>query len=104
MYNESGFGTGGSPYEYVVTPKMTPTLRMKKILFIALYILWGGGLLVVGSTVGKLFLPLLAFIPVTLWMLIFFTWKYTKVAYEYSFWSGELKVNRMFGEKVAVRS
>ena len=38
MYNESGFGTGGSPYEYVVTPKMTPTLRMKKILFIALYI------------------------------------------------------------------
>ena len=99
MYNESGYGTGGSPYEYVVTPKMTPTLRMKKILFIALYILWGGGLLVVGSTVGKLFLPLLAFIPVTLWMLVFFTWKYTKVAYEYSFWSGELKVNRMFGEK-----
>ena len=99
MYNESGFGTGGSPYEYVVTPKMTPALRMKKMLFIALYILWGGGLLIVGSTVGKLFLPLLAFIPVTLWMLVFFTWKYTNVAYEYSFWGGELKVNRMFGEK-----
>ena len=98
MYNESGFGTGGSPYEYVVTPKMTPALRMKKMLFIALYILWGGGLIIVGSAV-RIIAPLLAFIPVTLWMLIFFTWKYTKVAYEYSFWGGELKVNRLLGER-----
>ena len=98
MYNESGFGKGGAPYEYVVTPKMTPALRLKKILFIALYILWGGGLLIVGATV-RIIAPLLAFIPVTLWMLVFFTWKYTKVAYEYSFLGGELKVNRMLGEK-----
>ncbi len=99
MYNESGFGTGGSPYEYVVTPKMTPALRIKKLIFVALYILWGGGLLIVGATVGKLFLPLLAFIPVTLWILIFFTWRYTQVAYEYSFWGGELKVRRLLGER-----
>ena len=98
MYNESGFGTGGSPYEYVVTPKMNTALRMKKMLFIALYILWGGGLIIVGAAV-RIIAPLLAFIPVTLWMLVFFTWKYTKVAYEYSFWGGELKVNRMLGEK-----
>ena len=98
MYNESGFGTGGSPYEYVVTPKMTPALRMKKLFFIALYILWGGGLIIVGAAV-RIIAPLLAFIPVTLWMLVFFTWKYTKVAYEYSFWGGEIKVNRMLGEK-----
>lgn len=98
MYNESGFGTGGSPYEYVVTPKMTPALRMKKLFFIALYILWGGGLVIVGAAV-RIIAPLLAFIPVTLWMLVFFTWRYTKVAYEYSFWSGELKVNRLLGER-----
>lgn len=98
MYNESGFGTGGSPYEYVVTPKMTPALRLKKMLLIALYILWGGGLIIVGAAV-RIIAPLLAFIPVTLWMLVFFTWKYTKIAYEYSFWGGELKVNRMLGER-----
>ena len=99
MYNESGFGRSSAPYEYVVTPKMTPALRMKKVLFIMIYVVWGGGLLLVGSTVGKLFLPLLAFIPVTLWMLVFFTWKYTNVAYEYSFGGGNLTVNRLFGEK-----
>lgn len=98
MYNESGFGTGGSPYEYVVTPKMTAALRLKKILFILLYVTWGGGLIIIGAAV-RIIAPLLAFIPVTLWMLIFFTWKYTKVAYEYSFWGGELKVNRLFGER-----
>ena len=99
MYNESGFGTGGTPYEYVVTPKADRKLKMKKILFLLLYFAYGGGLLIVGSTVGKLFLPLLAFIPVTVWILVFFTWRYTQVAYEYSFWGGELTVNRMLGER-----
>ena len=98
MYNESGFGKGGSPYEYVVTPKMTPVLRMKKLLMIGLYILWGVGLLVVGSIV-KLILPLLAFIPISLWILVFFTWRYTQVAYEYSFIGGVMKVNRLLGER-----
>lgn len=98
MYNESGFGTGGSPYEYVVTPKMTPASRLKKFLFILFYVVWGGGLIIVGAVV-RIIAPLLAFIPVTVWMLIFFTWKYTKVAYEYSFWGGELKVNRLLGER-----
>lgn len=98
MNTESGFGTSGSPYEYVVSPKMSPKLRMKKLLMIGLYILWGVGLLVVGSIV-KLILPLLAFIPISLWILVHFTWRYTQVAYEYSFFGGTLKVNRLLGER-----
>ena len=90
-------GRGGS-LRIRGNPQDAPCIETEKILFIALYILWGGGLLIVGATV-RIIAPLLAFIPVTLWMLVFFTWKYTKVAYEYSFWGGELKVNRMLGEK-----
>jgi hypothetical protein len=96
---DSTLGMMGTAYEYVVTPKATGALRMKKLLFIALYILWGGGLLILGSTVGKLFLPLLAFVPVSLWILIWLTWKYTQVSYEYAFESGTLKVNRLLGER-----
>ena len=98
MNSESGFGTSGYPYEYVVTPMMSRKLKMKKLLMIGLYVLWGGGLLIVGSIV-KLILPLLAFIPISLWILVYFTWRYTQVAYEYSFFGGVLKVNRLLGEK-----
>lgn len=98
MNNESGFGTSGAPYEYVVSEKMTAAVKRKKILFVALYILWGAGLLIVGSIV-KLILPLLAFIPISLWILVYFTWRYTQVAYEYSFFGGEMKVNRLLGER-----
>ena len=54
--------------------------------------------MIVGSIV-KLILPLLAFIPISLWILVYFTWRYTQVAYEYSFFGGVLKVNRLLGEK-----
>ena len=39
MNSESGFGTSGSPYEYVVNCKMSPQLKMKKLLMIGLYVL-----------------------------------------------------------------
>lgn len=98
MNGENGFGTSGSPYEYVVSKKNSPQLKMKKMLMIGLYVLWGCGLLIVGSIV-KLILPLLAFIPISLWVLVYFTWRYTQVAYEYSFFGGMLKVNRLLGER-----
>lgn len=98
MDSNTSFGTMGSPYAYVVAEKMTSKLRMKKILFIALYVLWGGGVLV-GGTALQVVAPLLAFIPISLWILIWLTWRFTQVSYEYAFESGTLKVNRMLGER-----
>lgn len=98
MYQDSGFGSGGVPYEYVVAEQRSPRLVLKKVGLILLYVIWGLGLLILGGVI-KLILPLLAFIPITLWMLIYFTWPLTQVAYEYSFFGGELRVSRILGER-----
>lgn len=98
MDSSTSFGTMGSPYSYVVSEKMTPKLRMKKILLIALYILWGGGILI-GGTALQLVAPLLAFVPISIWILVWLTWRYTQISYEYTFESGTLKVNRILGER-----
>ena len=98
MYNDSGIGSGGIPYEYVVAEQSSTILTLKKIGLVALYVFWVLGWLILGGVI-KLILPLLALIPVTLWMLVFFTWRLTQVAYEYSFFGGTLKVSRILGER-----
>ena len=98
MDSSHSFGTMGSTYSYVVAEKMTPKLRLKKILFIVLYVVWCGGLLI-GGTSLQLVAPLLAFIPISLWILIWLTWRFTQVSYEYTFESGTLTVKRMLGER-----
>ena len=96
MNDNAGFGSAGIPYEYTVSEQKNPTLTFKKISFVALYVLWVAGLLLLGAQI-KLILPLLALIPVTLWMLVFFTWRLTQVEYEYSFFAGEVTVCRILG-------
>ena len=59
---DQGTGYGGIPYEYTVAEKKTPAVVTKKIIFIACYVLWCAGLLILGAAV-KLILPLLALIP-----------------------------------------
>ena len=96
MNNTSGWSAGGAPYEYTVAEKKTRTLLFKRAALIALYVLWVIGWLLAGVMI-KLIVPLLAFIPISLWMLVFFTWRLTQVEYEFSFFSGELTVSRVLG-------
>ena len=96
MNDNAGFGSAGIPYEYTVSEQKNLRLTFKRISLIALYALWAVGLLLIGARV-KLILPLLALIPVTTWMLVFFTWRFTQVEYEYSFFSGEMTVCRVLG-------
>ena len=44
-------------------------------------------------------LPPLALVPVFTWMLVFFTWRYVSVEYEYSITSGELTFSKIFGNR-----
>lgn len=95
MNTEIGSGT---PYEFVVAQKSTPALKMKKVTFIALYVFYVIAFLLIGA-MTKLILPLLAFIPITVWILVWLTWKYTSIEYEYSVFAGKITVSRIYGGK-----
>lgn len=96
MDRANGYFASGSPYEYTVAEKKSPRLLFKRLTLIALYVLWAVSLLVAGVMI-KLIVPLLALVPLSLWILVFFTWRLTQVEYEYSFFSGVLTVSRVLG-------
>ncbi|MBE6589090.1 MAG: hypothetical protein E7643_02820 [Ruminococcaceae bacterium] len=96
MNSDSGFGANGAPFEYAVAEAKNAKLRLKKLLFLLAYVLYGATVLIVGVAV-KLILPILCFIPLSIWIIVFFTWKYTQVEYEYSFFSGTLTVSKILG-------
>ena len=98
MNMDSGFGSGGAPFEYTVAEKRTPSLILKKVALIIAYVLWAAILFLVGSAT-KIFVPFLALVPISLWVLVFFTWRYTQVRYEYSLFTGELTVSRILSER-----
>ena len=98
MDSNSGFGSSGAPYEYAVAEAKNKALKTKKMLFVAAYIVYAGAVLIIGSIV-KLILPFMCFIPFSLWLIVWLTWRYTQVEYEYSFFSGELTVNRILGNR-----
>lgn len=98
MNTDSGFGSSGPPYEYTVAEKKGRSLLFKRVTLIAIYVLWAAAWLILGAAL-RIIAPLLAFVPLTLWMLIFFTWRYTQVEYEYSFFAGVLTVSRVLGER-----
>ena len=95
MNNDSGFGTNGVPFEYAVAEAKNKKLKLKKIGLICAYVLWGAIALIGGASTNVL--PILCFIPLTIWIFVFLTWKYTQVEYEYSFFSGKLTVARILG-------
>ena len=82
-------------YEYVVAQKGSKA-TLKKVFLSVFYVLYVIGALLLGAF-AKLILPLLAFIPLSLWMIVFFTWRYAKLEYEYSIVSGELTLSNVYG-------
>ena len=98
MDSNSGFGSSGAPYEYTVAEAKNKALKTKKTLFIVAYVLYAVVIFGIGS-MTKLMLPLMCFIPLSLWIIVWLTWRYTQVEYEYSFFSGALTVNRILGNR-----
>lgn len=90
------FGSAGVPYEYTVAQKKTAALIAKRVSLILFYILWTVGLLLLGFSFG-LIVPLLALVPLSVWVWVFLTWRLTQVEYEYSFFAGKLTVARILG-------
>lgn len=98
MNDGSGFGSGGAPFEYTVKENAGNILLFKRVSLVALYMLWAVAWLLAGAML-KIILPLLALIPISLWILVYFTWRFTQVEYEYSFFGGVLTVSRVLGGK-----
>ncbi len=85
-------------YEVTTHQKIYGAWLLKRIALIVAYVAYVLAALVVGLTT-KITVPLLALVPVTLWMIIFFTWRYTDVDYEYSMTSGYLTFSIIYGSR-----
>ena len=71
---------------------------MKRLILLLLYVLWVVLFLTVGAIV-RVIVPLLCFIPLSLCIIIFFTWRLTKEEYKISLFGGGISVTRTYGGK-----
>lgn len=85
-----------STYEYTVKQKNEGKWIARRVGLIFLYAAFVFAWVVMGLTT-RILVPLLALIPVTTGMLIFATWRYVSVEYEYSITSGVLTFTKVFG-------
>lgn len=83
-------------YEFVVAKKKTGHYAIKRALLFLAYVLYVAVLLLTGM-LFELIVPLLALIPISLWIIVFFTWRYVSVEYEYSMVSGEITFSEIYG-------
>ena len=84
-----------STYEYVVAKKNDAASVIKKVLAILGYILAG---LVILVAFTLLHVPqFIAFAPIAVLALWFFTWRYLNVEYEYSMTSGVITFTKILG-------
>lgn len=92
--NNEGFGSNGAAFEYAI-PREGKTRTSRRALLIVAYVAW----VMIFFTVGvltRLALPLLCFIPLSLWILVFLTWRWTKEEIKLSFLGGGVTVTRMY--------
>lgn len=85
-------------YEYTVNRKCEGKLLMRKVTFILMYVLYVILILAV-ALVTRLAAPAIAFIPLTLWMLIYFTYPYCRIEYEYSMIDGYITFSTIYGQR-----
>lgn len=83
-------------YEYVVDKKVEGSFLLRRILMIALYAVYVLAFFIVG-VITRLGVPMLALIPITLWILIWLTWPYCRIEYEYALFDGNLSFSAIYG-------
>ena len=86
-----------STYEYTVEQKPEGKFKLMKLAFISLYIIYP--LIFMAILFIIQIFQLFALVIVTEWMLVYFTWKYTKPEYEYSVTSGRVTFSVIHGKR-----
>ena len=89
-------------YEYVISAKGKPCYRLARALALTGYVLYVIVLLVIGFATSIL-APMLAFVPLTTWILVWSTWRYVTVEYEYSLTGGVMTVSKIYGGRTRKR-
>ena len=84
-------------YEFAVRAPRDTKNSMLRFLLILLYAVFIVAWLVFGFLTGLI--PLLALIPVTTWILVFFTWRYVNVEYEYVVQAGIITFSKVFDNR-----
>ncbi len=82
-------------YEFVVAQKQEGKVKLFRILAVISYVLF---FTAVAAALIILHLPwMVAVLPIVEWMLVFFTWRYLSVEYEYSMTSGTITFSYIYG-------
>ena len=95
--NNEGFGSNGSAFEYAVATEGKRQSLTRLILILA-YVVWTVGIFTAG-VLSRILLPLLCFIPLSLWIIVFLTWRLTKREIKLVFLAGKLTVVRQLDGK-----
>ena len=87
---------------YGVKKKPDRELKRNRALLLGGYILYA--ILYMMFFLGALGVPIklpmaITFLPVTLWIIVFFTWRYVSVECEYQILDGEMKFMEIYGSK-----
>lgn len=85
-------------YEHAVAQKIEGRWRVARIGLVFLYVTVAVAILLIGIRT-TLLAPLIALVPITLWILWFFTWRLVCVEYEYSITSGILTFSKIYGNR-----
>ncbi len=85
-------------YEFMVGQKIEGKWRVYRILAILGYIAFPLIFLALAVRV-RLLLPVFALVPIFLWMLVFFTWRYTSPEYELATVSNSLRFTIVYGNR-----
>lgn len=83
-------------YEYVVAQKSEGKWRVRKWLMIIGYLAFAAAYFFPAAKVAP---PIIAILPLFLWMLVFFTYKYVKPEYKYKISEAYLYFYIVFGKK-----
>lgn len=84
-------------YEYTVDQRCEGKWLLGKIGLILLYVAYSA--IFFGITYVTKLTPLCAILPLTLWIMVYFTWRYTSPEYKYEVESGELRFYVIYGGK-----
>lgn len=85
--------------EYTVQQKAEGKYLTRKLLLIGFYVLFSVGYFLF-FTVGPVkIVMLIALLPVFLWIIIHFTWRYGSVEHEYTIVSGTMTLTEVFGNR-----
>lgn len=99
MNQDTGMGSFGIPYEYVIKQKRTATVLITRAILVLCYVLWTAILIVSAILVRPIAGIIAIALPLSLLLFIYLTWRRTYVEYEYSIFGGVMTVSRILGKK-----